>query len=187
MTHTVPAGKPWRYPVLSVLGTAVLVHIVAVWFTPYLVMKVLMDGPIAQSMHMHNQAAFPPPVDAKVRTVVMPSPDLLYSVCVYDLAKGPVRISANPRLSSYWSIALYASNSDNFFVVNDQKAAGKAVNLLLVSGPGGTVPDTTSSGSQVVVSPSTKGLLLMRVLVGDYPTEKAVLEASRRTLVCQEI
>ncbi len=187
MKHAVPASKPWRYNLLPVLGTVVLVHIIAVWTTPYLIMKVLMDSPTAKALHMHNQAAFPPPVDAKVRTVVMPSPDLLYSVCVYDLANGPVRISANPKLSSYWSIALYASNSDNFFVVNDRKAAGKAVDLMLVSGHGGTVSDTTPSGPQVVISPSTKGLLLMRVLVGDYQTEKTVVEPARRTLVCQEI
>lgn len=175
------------YRALPLLATAVLVHVLAVWSTPYLIMQVLMDGPDARAMQMHNRAVFSPPVSAKVRTVVMPSPDLLYSVCVYDLSTGPVRISANPALPSYWSIALYGANSDNFFVINDRKAAGKPVDLLLVYGRDGTMHDTAASGSHIVVSPSVKGFLLMRVLTGDYATEKTVVEPARRTLACQKI
>jgi hypothetical protein len=38
----------------------------------------------------------------------------------------------------------------------------------------------------VVVSPSTQGLLLLRVLTSDYQAEKAVLEPARRTLQCSQ-
>jgi uncharacterized membrane protein len=172
---------------MPLLATVVLVHVLAVWSIPYIIMLVLMDGPAARALEMQNRAVFPPPVSAKVRTVVMPSPDLLYSVCVYDLSTGPVHISANPGLPSYWSIALYGANSDNFFVVNDRKAAGKPVDLLLVSGRDGTMQDTAANGSNIVVSPSVKGFLLMRVLTSDYASEKTVVEPARRTLVCQKI
>jgi uncharacterized membrane protein len=175
------------YRSAALVVVAVTVHFLAVWATPYLIMRVLMDGPMARAMNMQNQAAFPPPVNAKVRTVVMPSPDLLYSVCVYDLSAGPVHISANPGLSSYWSIALYAANSDNFFVINDRKAAGKPVDVLLVSDVGNSTENRNAVGSQVVVSPSTKGFLLMRVLTGDYEVEKSVVEPARRTLVCRKV
>jgi uncharacterized membrane protein len=178
--------KTWGRHAVALLGTAVLVHVLAVWSVPYLIMHVLMDGPDAQAMHMHNRAAFPEPVSAKDRTVVMPSPDLLYSVCVYDLSNGPVRISAALALTSYWSIALYGANSDNFYVVNDRTAAGKPVNLWLVPRHGDTPPGATDDGAQVVVSPTTKGFLLMRVLTGDYEAEKAVVEPARRTLVCNQ-
>ena len=40
---------------------------------------------------------------------------------------------AYPALTSYWSIALYGANSDNFFVLNDGKANGAPVDLWLVS------------------------------------------------------
>lgn len=181
------ARRLWFYRALTLLATALIVHVLAVWAAPYLIMKVLMDGPAARSLNMQNQAAFPPPVNAKVRTVVMPSPDLLYSVCVYDVTSGPVRISANPGLSSYWSIALYAANSDNFFVVNDRAAAGRPVDLWLVSDQSGQADSTIPPGAQVVVSPSRRGFLLMRVLTGDYESEKAVVEPARRTLVCHKV
>jgi uncharacterized membrane protein len=174
----------WFYRVLTLITTAILVHLLAVWAVPRLIMQVLMHGPIAQTMNMQNLAAFPPPVTAAARTVVMPSPDLLYSVCVYDVTTGPVRVSANPNLVSYWSIALYAANSDNFFVINDRKADGKPVDLWLVSEGGTSNARPIPAGSRVVVSPSKTGFLLMRVLTGDYEAEKAVIEPARHTLAC---
>jgi uncharacterized membrane protein len=106
---------------------------------------------------------------------------------VYDVTSGPVRISANPGLSSYWSIALYAANSDNFFVVNDRAAAGKPVDVWLVSDQSGQADSTIPPGARVVVSPSHRGFLLMRVLTGDYESEKAVVEPARRTLMCHKV
>jgi len=177
----------WFYRVLTLITTAILVHILAVWAAPRLIMQVLMHGPIAQTMNMQNRAAFPPPVTAAARTVVMPSPDLLYSVCVFDVRDGPVRISANPKLKSYWSIALYAANSDNFFVINDRKSGNKPVDLWLVSGGGSPNTPPIPAGAQVVVAPSRTGFLLMRVLTGDYEAEKAVIEPARHTLTCTPV
>jgi uncharacterized membrane protein len=174
----------WLYRILTLTTTAILVHIVAVWAAPRLIMQVVMHGPMAQSMNMQNQAAFAPPVAPTARTVVLPSPDMLYSACVFDVTAGPVRISANPNLNTYWSIALYAANSDNFFVVNDRKADGKPVDVWLISEDGNSIAKTIPSGAQVVVSPSKTGFLLMRVLTGDYEVEKSVVEPARRTLAC---
>jgi len=177
----------WFYRGLTLLVTAILVHLISIWAAPRLIMQILMNGPMAQQMNMQNQAAFPPPVTASSRSVVMPSPDLLYSVCVYDVSSGPVRITANPQLKSYWSIALYAANSDNFYVVNDRKADGKPVDLWLVSEGGNANTQSVPAGSEVVVSPSKKGFLLMRVLTGNYDAEKAVVEPARRTLACNKV
>jgi uncharacterized membrane protein len=177
----------WFYRCITLTATVVIAHLLAVWAAPRLIMQVLMHGPMAQTMNMQNQAAFPPPVTATSRTVVMPSPDMLYSVCVFDVSMGPVRISALPRLKSYWSIALYASNSDNFFVVNDRTAPDKPVDLWLVSEGGAAATPSVPAGSQVVVAPSTQGFLLMRVLTGNYDAEKENVEPARRTLKCTPV
>jgi len=177
----------WLYRSVTLISTAILVHIAAVWAAPRLIMQVLMHGPMANSMNMQNQAAFVPPVTAASRTVVMPSPDMLYSVCVFDVSNGPVRVTANPALQSYWSIALYAANSDNFLVVNDRTAAGKEVDLWLVSGAGHADSKEVPAGSKVVVAPSREGFLLMRVLTGNYASEKLRVEPARRTLRCTKV
>ena len=174
----------WFYRVLALLTTAILVHLAAIWAAPRLLMHIVMDGPQARSLGMHNRAAYPAPITAASRMVVMPSPDLLYSVCAYDLSAGPLRVQADPRLPTYWSIALYSDRSDNFFVINDRQAADRPVDLWL-SAPGGNASaDPVPSGSQVVVSPSVKGFLLMRVLTSDYAAEKDRVEPARRTLTC---
>ena len=186
MKNFTTSQRLWFYRLLTLLVTAILVHVLAVWAAPRLIMQVLMHGPMAQKMNMQNQAAFPEPVTARSRSVVMPSPDLLYSVCAYDLSDGPVRITANPQLQNYWSIAMYSANSDNFFVRNDRQAQGKPVDLWLVSDTGESYQKNIPSGAEVVVSPSRSGFLLMRVLTTDYAKEQALVEPARRTLVCSK-
>lgn len=184
MNRLTTTHRLWFYRVLTLVVTAILVHLLAVWAAPRLIMQVLMRGPVAQSMNMQNQAAYPPAVTAASRTVVMPSPDMLYSVCAYDVRQAPLRVTADPKLPSYWSIALYAANSDNFFVLNDRQAAGKPVDLWLVSQGANASGPQPPAGATVVVSPSGTGFLLMRVLTAQYEAEKAVLEPARRTLRC---
>jgi uncharacterized membrane protein len=99
------------------------------------------------------------------RTIVRPSPDFAYSICAYDLSEGPVHISAAPW-GAYWSLSLYAANSDNYFVIDDREAHGGAAITLVRRGrqrPDGAV--------QVVESPTTRGIALIRRLaprVDDY-------------------
>jgi len=175
----------WFYRVLTLLATAVLTHVLAVWAVPRLIMRAVIAGPQVQQMQALNHAAHTPAVDASARRIVMPSPDMLYSICVVDLSDGPLHVTAQPRLSSYWSIALYASNSDNFFVLNDRQVGDAAVNLWLVSDKPSASDPPVPAGARVVRFPSSKGLLLMRVLTGHYATESALLEPARRTLQCR--
>lgn len=167
------------------IAVVVVIHLITIWAAPRLIMQVVMNGSRAQKLDMQNRAAFSTPITAASRDVVMPSPDMLYSMCVFDLSNGPVRVRANPQLKNYWSIALYAANSDNFFVINDRQAADAPVDLWLVA-PGanaGAIP----TGSKGIASPSTQGFLLMRVLTGNYENEKAVVEPARRTLRCEAV
>lgn len=177
----------WFYRGLTLLATAILVHVAAVWAAPRLIMQVLLNGPTAKTLDMRNKAAFPPPVSASSRDIVLPSPDLLYSVCVFDVSQGPVRVTAHPQLKNYWSIALYAANSDNFFVINDRKAGDKPVDLWLVSEGANQEGQKVPEGSSVVVTPSKQGFLLMRVLTGNYEAERATVEPARRTLNCTKV
>ena len=175
----------WIYRSLGMLLTAAAVHLAAVWATPRLIMHKVMTTLTVPAVQPVRGAVFPPAVDATSRRVVMPSPDLLYSLCVYDLSKGPLRITAQPALQTYWSVALYADNSDNFFVQNDRQTGKGAVDLWLVSEGANAAAPPVPAGSRVVVSPSRRGLLLMRVLTADYEAEKARIEPARRTLRCE--
>jgi uncharacterized membrane protein len=134
---------------------AALSHFVTVWAAPY----VLMDGAmkrISRNGALVNKWSHPPRTSVKSRTVVRPSPDLAYSACVYDLAEGPVRVTAS-AWDDYMSVSVFAHNSDNIFVINDRQARS-GVDLTIVR-KGAPHP---AGVSLVVESPSRRGIVLQR-------------------------
>lgn len=182
----------WRLHIAGFSVVAVVVHLAAVWAAPTVIMRMVgkkmsalaaSQATSAGGTASKSTALHAPPVTAQSRSIVMPSPEMLYSVCTFDLKNGPLHITANPALSTYWSIALYGANSDNFFVQNDRQANGKPVDLLLVS-RGSSQKNLDPVKPKVVIAPTDTGVLLMRVLTGNYEAEKAVLEPARRSLQC---
>ena len=169
--------RPIALRILGVLAIAAAVHFSVVWAVPRVMMWKLLDslGQAGSSANRMQSPVLPPLADATSRRVVMPNPDLLYGLCVLDLERGPVIVRADPKLSTYWSIALYSSNSDNFFVLNDREAGQLPVELRI---------STTADQPKAIVAPSKKVLLLMRVLVPDRAHGMDVLEAARSSLKC---
>ncbi|MFM7396334.1 MAG: DUF1254 domain-containing protein [Gammaproteobacteria bacterium] len=171
-----PKKSTWVRHWIRAAVIAVLMHALTIWAVPRLIMdRVLTLGSADATLERANGVTLPPPTDHTQRRIVMPSPDLLYATCFFDLGKGPFRVTLETNYPRYWSIALYASTSDNFFVVNDRGAPSGKVDLTVV-GPGQT-------GSNVV-SPTRRGMLLMRLLVNDDPAVRAAAETARRSLRC---
>ena len=175
-------ARGWLTHLALAVALVCAVHAVALWLVPRAIMQRVLSS-VPEAGDRARGAYFPPMTDASQRRIVMPSPDLLYATCVFDLSSRPLRVRADPKTRGYWSIALYAANSDNFFVINDRQAQGRPVDLLLVGSDRGAV--TAPDGALVVRAPGARGMLLMRVLTGDYATEKAEVEAARRTLSCE--
>lgn len=121
---------------------------------------------------------------AAARAIVKPSPDLLYSHCVFDLSRQPLKITTAAPTDTYWSVALYAANTDNFYVLNDTAAQGRPVTIVLV-GPGQTVPPQPE-GTIVVAAPSQKGVVLFRTLINDDAREPE-LDRMRRSAACDPL
>ena len=161
----------------AVVAIAVAVHFSAVWAVPRVMMWKLFDslGRSTDGAHGLQTPILPPLADATSRRVVMPNPDLLYGLCLLDLERGPMIVRADPKLSTYWSIALYSSNSDQFFVLNDREAGQRPVELRI---------SATADQPESIVSPTKKVLLLMRVLVPDRAHGIEALEAARSSLKC---
>jgi uncharacterized membrane protein len=63
---------------------------------------------------------------------------------------------------TYWSVSCFQQNTDNFFVVNDRQVKSNPAEILLVR-QGMQVPD--AGNAQVVVSPTNRGVLLVRHLL----------------------
>lgn len=170
--------RPWLRWLLTVAVVAVATHAVALWLVPRVVMQRALNVVTAP-----GRVLKPPLADATARRIVLPSPDLLYATCPLDLSGRPLRVHARLQAPAYASVALYAANSDNVYVVNDRQLAGAALDLWLV-GPGGPAAPAPA-GSTLVRLPTSRGLLLMRVLVTNPAVDAAAAEAVRDTLRCE--
>lgn len=167
--------KNWVKWILATFVLAVVIHVVTVIAIPSGIMLALRLKSDRAGREV-NILFHAPRVTAESRRVVRPSPDLLYSACVYDVSKVALRFMA-PVPDTYWSLSFFASNTDNFFVVNDRGVKSKVVKLLLV---GSNTSYTDPGDAQVVVSPTNKGVALFRILIKDEDRVNDLIQVQKQ-------
>jgi uncharacterized membrane protein len=171
----------WMGWIVFTLLLAAVIHWAAIAYAPGLIMSramTVMGGRGVNMIHHTDRAT------AASRTIVKPSPDLLYSHCVFDLARAPLKITTAAPTDTYWSVSFYADNTDNFFVLNDTMAKGLPATIILV-GQGQNVPPQPE-GTTIVAAPSEHGVVLFRTLINDDARE-ADLDQQRRAAHCEPL
>jgi uncharacterized membrane protein len=104
-----------------------------------------------------NTVIHAPKTDAKLRKVVLPNPDFIYSAVFYDLSENDLHISGLfPDSSQYTSIAFYGSNAQPFHVINNLDGRRKNLNMRL---------SMEFEDEDIVKSPTKQGVVLMRYLI----------------------
>lgn len=158
---------------------AALIHWYVVAAAPTYIMSRAMEviGNRGTNVITHGERA-----TAASRRIVKPSPDLLYSQCVFDVSRRPLKITTAAPSDTYWSVALYAANTDNFFVLNDTQAKGQPTTIVLM-GRGQSV-EPQPEGTRIVTAPTSKGIVLFRTLVSEDARE-ADLDQQRRAAKCE--
>jgi len=154
------SGLRW---VMATLLLALVFHLLTVTFFSRATMALAFKRILKRSGAEINTLIHSPRVNVDSRNVVKPSPDLLYSICVYDVGEKPLRITAVIP-DTYWSISFYQTNTDNFYVLNDRQAKSNPVDIVLLT-KGQTVANVENA--EVVVAPTAKGVLLLRILITD--------------------
>jgi len=149
---------------LILLILALTSHVITLWAYPYVILSMVNNKVLKKSGGEVNKPVHYGLITAKQRTVVMPSPDLIYSFICFDVSDGALRIKAPVPPDTYWSLAFYGSNTDNFYHINDRQADRNPVDILLL-GPDTYHPKTHDA--KVIVAPSKKGVILARLLVKD--------------------
>jgi len=104
-------ARNWKW-IAGALLIAAIVHVASLLLLPRLIMLRTMSV-MARSASA-NTILHPPRSGARSRTVVRPSPDLLYSICVYDLraAEGAVRVSIHDMPDTYWSVSVFDADTN---------------------------------------------------------------------------
>ncbi|HQS12280.1 MAG: hypothetical protein B7Y62_00735 [Sphingomonadales bacterium 35-56-22] len=171
--------RRWIFPILAgaVLGAGA--YQATLLATPYALMQAAMmkvgkQGPA-------NQFAFAPMTTAENQTIVRPSPDLSYSVCAFDVSKGPVLVDVQPVPGYYWSVSVFDARTDVAAVRSDRDTKGASARLALMK-QGQTAP----AGYDPVRVGYDRGLVLIRILVAPASTFPTI-DAIRRKSTCKQL
>lgn len=159
----------WLGPALLSVFVAALTYVAALWATPHVIMAKAMEKLGAGRINTMQHQGLP---NAESRFVVRPSPDLAYSICVFDLSKGPVAIDAFVPPQRYWSLSVFDANTDNIFSVNDRAVSERYALTLSKDGAG-----------ESLAVPGGKGIALIRILVTD-PHDLGRIDSLRRRSTC---
>lgn len=110
-----------------------------------------------------NSAAHAPPVSETSRQVVRPSPDILYSICPFDVFDAPLRIDVRwPESGDYASVSFYDAASNNFAVISDRDVD---TNITTVNLAHRYETDASAEADQSVLAPTKTGIILYRRIV----------------------
>ncbi len=114
--------------------------------------------------------------DETWRTIVRPSPDLLYSAMVFDLRAGPLRLTF-PHHADYWSAQFIDPRTSTFANVGNSAGVTGPTRVFL------TLKDKTAGEGRVIHSPEAQGVLILRYLVRKPDDISALDRLRRMTLV----
>jgi|GEM_PF-1294980 len=103
-----------------------------------------------------------PRADARWDTFVSPSPDLMYSVLVFNTGEHPIVVEFPPH-PGYWVNQMVADNTDSFAYIGNRTECDRGVTILLYSD---ATPAFEDPGRfKMFQSPSVTGTFLLRYLV----------------------
>ena len=170
--------RRWLAPILAGLILAVVVHVAILVSIPRVLMSRAMQR-IDQRAGDNTWIDWPRVTSAS-REVIRPAPELAYSLCVYDLRRGPVHMFVAP-IRDYWSLALFDARTDNFELWNDT-GMPHGVDIWLTGGSSAQPP----RGVTLVHSPSSRGIALIRRHVTDDASWQDI-QAARSLDVCAPV
>jgi uncharacterized membrane protein len=142
-------------------------------YLPDLVYKIA----IHRTDHQFNKWINSGNTDAKMRRVVMPNPDFVYSALFYDIAGKNVTLSGTLPDSTYASISFYDDRCQPYYVYNnlDSTRTGKFRLTLVMN----DLPDPHS-----VHAKTTKGVVICRFLKSTDSSYQQLVPY-QKTLSCE--
>jgi len=168
-----------------VLVLAAAVHIAVMLYIPRFLTSAAVSRIYRDRDDWHiNTLEYAALRSAGTDTIVRDNPDTIASFAVLDVSRSPVRVHCVvPEGGGYWSVSLFAWNTDTFYVVNDLEAPAPEFDVTVVKRDSLYQP---LPRERVVVSPTDRAVLLVRMNVTDRQDEGEVArlaEVQRRMFV----
>ncbi|MEL6365766.1 MAG: DUF1254 domain-containing protein [Pseudomonadota bacterium] len=154
-------------PAAAFAAAALAAHFAVLHALPGLIMTRAMQR-LEASGAPANGFTVAPRMTPQTQTVVRPSPDLAYSICLFDISDSPAMIAAD-LWPDYASLSIYDARTDNVAVVSLSGDDGGPYTMEI----GLAGRDAPTPGRVLVDKP--RGVALIRRLA---PTAEAHLRAS---------
>ena len=159
--------RRWLLPIAAGALVAVAAWYGTLTATPYALMRIAIAR-LGQEGRV-NAFVHGPPTRAERQPVVRPSPDLLYSICVFDLTDGPVLVDVPPIPGHYWSVSVFDARTDVAAVRSDRDTGGGPARLALTARA-----QSAPAGYEPVALEHARGIAVIRVLVSGEDDYHAV-------------
>lgn len=151
---------------LVLLASIAAGHAAVLFLAPGLIMGKAMEAMEKRGMPTHGFRLVDR-MTPETQTVVRPSPDLAYSVCLFDFgaSNGKALGVAAAPWSDYSSVSFFDAQTNNFATL---RGNGDGIDAVLL-------PPGASTQADALISPSDKGIILIRRLA---PTQGAYREVA---------
>jgi len=130
-------------------------------------------------------------------TLDAPSPDVsplpfsdpafTIAVCRYDLAQGPMRLTA-PVTGAYTALTFYDRRGIAYYAINDRAAGRKIFELdLMTAEQHENLPqdeEITAADRLIVEAPQNEGLVMLRALAPE-PSDRAIIREAVSKARCE--
>ncbi len=161
--------KRWAGPIILLLVCAAVMHMAVLHFAPGVIMSQAMAMLAERGVQIHRFSV-PERVTPETQRVVRSSPDIFYALCRYDLSNPEQELSLQMgEWADYQSLSLFSAKTDNFATL---RGTGKAIAVRLLP-PGSPAEDGA------IVSPTAKGVILIRRLAPDAARFAAAVKAGK--------
>lgn len=157
--------RKFALPVVVLIVTAVISHVLILNAIPNVIMGKAVSSMEERGIPLHR-FVLASRTTPQTQTVVRPSPDLAYSICLFDFSKiqTPLQIQAQ-HWSNYASISFFDAQTNNFETIRIGYADGKIIQTrVLLLAPDSTYSVSSTEDTYYIRSPSERGLILIRRL-----------------------
>lgn len=167
------------YGLTAFLIGAAIAHFAALNALPGRIMAKARGAMVERGLPLHHWQ-MSPRVSPETQTIVRPSPDLAYAICLIDLGEGPVALSV-PTWPEYGSLSVFDARTDNVYAgsLDARLPDAPGARRIIVALPGQDV--TAEDGVEIVRVKKPEALALIRRLApsqGLYDAAAALVPAS---------
>ncbi|MGB0907012.1 MAG: DUF1254 domain-containing protein [Maricaulaceae bacterium] len=155
---------------------AILGHFVVLRLVPSVIMNKAMEQMEARGVTLHS-FTLAPRTTPQTQTVVRPSPDLAYSICLFDLSVGQSLRVKTGLYDDYASVSFFDARTNNFASVRVGAGLDPAQGSdILLHAAGKPALSVSEFAGPQFNAPSQRGLILIRRLAPTQALFKNVAE-----------